>query len=144
MRLLRVVILLIVVSAARPAHGRDDHLMLPIAGALASPDASKLDPSIKLYFGRKGPFPNARSLGTWTTNKKANGFGRADKQACERAFVSAMIQLQHRARTEGGNAVIRITSYYKKIVTVSEMQYMCGAGAIMAGVAFRGEVVKLQ
>ena len=61
-----------------------------------------------------------------------------------RAFMSAMLSLQQRARTEGGNAVIGITKCYKKIVTESETQYMCGAGAIMAGVAFRGEVVKLH
>ena len=144
MRILGVLAALVLVAAARPAHGRDDHLMLPIADALASPDAGKLDPGIKLYFGKASPAWIARSLGTWTTNKKANAFGRDDKQACERAFVSAMIQLQQRARAEGGDAVIGITSYYKKIVTESETQYMCGAGAIMAGVAFRAQVVKLQ
>jgi uncharacterized protein YbjQ (UPF0145 family) len=134
---------LVLVSAALPARGRDDHLMLPISEALASPDAAKLDPGIRLFFGKARPAV-ARSIGTWTTNKKANAFGRADKVACERAFASAMISLQQRARAEGGNAVIGITSYYKKIVTESDTKYMCGAGAIMAGVAFRGEVVKLH
>jgi uncharacterized protein YbjQ (UPF0145 family) len=143
MRMLGVVSVLLLISAARPAYGRDDHLMFPIADALASPDATKLDPGIKLFFGKARPAV-ARSMGTWTTNKKANAFGRADKQACERAFASAMISLQKRARAEGGDAVIGITSYYKKIVTVSDTEYMCGAGAIMAGVAFRGEVVRLH
>ena len=144
MRILGLVAVLLLVSAARPAHGRDDHLMLPIADAFESPDASKLDPGIKMFFGKARPSSVTRSIGTWTTNKKANAFGKSDKEACERAFMSAMLSLQQRARTEGGNAVIGITSYYKKIVTESETQYMCGAGAIMAGVAFRGEVVKLH
>jgi hypothetical protein len=138
-----VAAVLLLALAAQPARGRDDHLMLPIADALASSDAAKFDPAIKLYFGKKRPAV-ARSIGTWTTNQKANGFARSDKTACERAFASAVLSLQKRAREEGGDAVIGITSYYKKIVTVSDTEYMCGAGAIMSGVAFRGEVVKLK
>ncbi len=141
MRILGVVALAVLASAG-PAFGRDDHLMLPIKDALASPDASKLDPGVKLYFGHQKPSVS-KSLGTFTTNKKANGFGKEDKVACERAFISAMIALQERARKQGGNAVVGIASYYKKIVKVSDKEYMCGAGALMAGVAFRGEVVKL-
>ncbi len=142
MRRLGVLAVLTILALARPALGRDDHLMLPIKDALASPDASKLDPGVKLYFGHAKPSVS-KSFGTYTTNKKANGFGKEDKVACERAFASAMISLQQRARQLGGNAVVGITSYYKKIVTVSDTKYMCGAGAMVAGVAFRGEVVKL-
>jgi hypothetical protein len=142
MRRLGFLAVLTILAVARPALGRDDHMMLPIKDALASPDANKLDPGVKLYFG--GAKPSAsRSLGTFTTNKKASGVGKDDKAACERAFISAMIALQDRARRQGGNAVVGITSYYKKIVKVSDKQYMCGAGNLMAGVAFRGEVVKL-
>ncbi len=144
MRILGLVAVLLLVAAARSAHGRDDHLMLPIADALKSPDASKLDPRIKMFFGKARPSSVARSLGTWITNKKANAFGKSDKEACERAFMSAMVSLQQRARAAGGNAVIGITSYYKKIVAENATHYMCGAGAIVAGVAFRGEVVKLN
>ncbi len=142
MRRLGFLAVLTILAVARPALGRDDHLMLPIKDALGSPDASKLDPGVKLYFGHSKPAVS-KSLGTFTTNKKANGFGKEDKVACERAFISAMIALQERARKQGGNAVVGIASYYKKIVTVSDKEYMCGAGALMAGVAFRGEVVKL-
>ncbi len=143
MRTIGIAAVLLLVAAARPAEGRDDHLMFPIKDALASKDAAKLDPTIKLFFGKSRPAV-AKTIGTWTTNKKANGFGKGDKEACERAFASAMIALQQRARAEGGDAVVGITSYYKKIVTVSDREYMCGAGSLMAGVAFRGEVVKLH
>ncbi|HEX9051417.1 MAG TPA: excinuclease ATPase subunit [Anaeromyxobacter sp.] len=142
MRRLGFLAVLTILAVARPALGRDDHLMLPIKDALASPDAAKLDPGVKLYFGHARPSAS-RSLGTYTTNKKTNGFGKDDKVACERAFISAMLALQQRARAQGGNAVVGIASYYKKIVTASDKEYMCGAGAIVVGVAFRGEVVKL-
>jgi uncharacterized protein YbjQ (UPF0145 family) len=142
MRRLGFLAVLTILAVARPALGRDDHLMLSIKDALASPDAAKLDPGVKLYFGHAKPAV-AKSLGTFTTNQKSNGFGKEDKVACERAFISAMLQLQKRARAQGGNAVVGIASYYKKIVTVSDKQYMCGAGAMVVGVAFRGEMAKL-
>ncbi|KAB2843316.1 MAG: excinuclease ABC subunit A, partial [Burkholderiales bacterium] len=50
---------------------------------------------------------------------------------------------QERARELGGNAVINIKSYYKKDLRVSRSEYLCGAGATVAGVTFKGTVVKL-
>mgnify|MGYP003560680286 FL=1 len=55
-----------------------------------------------------------------------------------------MLSLQARAVQEGGNAVIKITSYYKRNVFSSTSEFECGAGALMVGVALRGEVVKLK
>ena len=43
----------------------------------------------------------------------------------------------------GGNAIINLTSYYKKKEVVDNERYECHAGNIIAGVALRGEVVKL-
>jgi uncharacterized protein YbjQ (UPF0145 family) len=59
-------------------------------------------------------------------------------------MLSALIQLQERARREGGNAVINIKSYYKKQTFSSESQFECHAGNIMAGVALKGDIVKLR
>lgn len=126
------------------AHARDEHLTLPIKEALESPAAqSKLDKGVKLYFGQqKHPKP-AKTLGEWKTNKKTNAFNKSDKEACEWVFLSAVLELQERARKEGGNAVINIRSNYKSHEKSSEMEYTCGAGGLMAGVAFKGTVVKL-
>lgn len=123
---------------------RDSQKMYPLYDALNTPAAKqKLDPNVKLYFGKQS-HPNVeKNIGEWGTNKKTNAFGKSDKNACEWAFLSAAITLQERAKTEGGNAVINIMSNYKNIETSSETEYMCGAGAIMAGVALKGEVVKL-
>lgn len=54
-----------------------------------------------------------------------------------------MLSLQARALREGGDAVI-IHSYYKGNTFISSTEYECGAGAILAGVALVGEVIKLK
>jgi len=126
------------------ATARDEHLSLPLKDALETPSAqSKLDKGVKLYFGKqKHPKP-VKTLGEWKTNKKTNAFNKSDKEACEWVFLSAALELQERARKEGGNAVINIRSNYKSHEKSSETEYTCGAGGLMAGVALKGNVVRL-
>ena len=78
------------------------------------------------------------------SNKKTNAFGKSDKEACEWVFLSAMLSFQDRIAKEGGNAVVNIRSYYKKNEIRSSTEFECGAGAIMAGVTFLGDVVTLE
>ena len=59
-------------------------------------------------------------------------------------FLSAVLALQERARAEGGNAVINIKSNYKDHLTESATEFTCGAGALIAGVALKGDVVTLK
>jgi uncharacterized protein YbjQ (UPF0145 family) len=54
-----------------------------------------------------------------------------------------VLELQERARKEGGNAVINIKSNYRNEERASATQYTCGAGAVIAGVALKGDVVTL-
>ena len=126
------------------AYARDDHNIYPLEDALNTPEAKgKLDPSIRLYFGKQ-KYPKVLSeFGEWKTNKKTNAFNKSDKEACEWVFLSAVLELQERAQKEGGNAVVGIKSNYKNIERSSETEYMCGNGALMSGVALKGTVVKL-
>ena len=55
-----------------------------------------------------------------------------------------MMSFQDRAKQMGGDAVIKIESYYRKNTIKSATEYECGSGGLMSGVTFRGEVVKLQ
>ncbi|MBP9713929.1 MAG: excinuclease ABC subunit A [Sterolibacterium sp.] len=129
---------------ATPAVARDTRLMLELNSALAAPDAqSKLDKNIPLFFGEQKHPGVVKELGEWGTNKKTNAFGKSDQKACDWAFLSAVLELQERARKEGGDAVVNIKSNYKSELTSSDTQYMCGAGSLMAGVALKGAVVKL-
>jgi uncharacterized protein YbjQ (UPF0145 family) len=54
-----------------------------------------------------------------------------------------MLQLQKRARDLGANAVINIVSNYNNVEFSSETEFECHAGAIMAGVALKGDFVKV-
>ena len=123
---------------------RDDHTMFPLEDALQTQAAKdKLDPEIKLYVGAQKYPKVTKEFGEWKTNKKTNGFNKSDKEACEWTFISAMLEMQERAKKEGGNAVISIKSNYKNIERSSETEYMCGSGAVISGVAFKGKIVKL-
>lgn len=127
------------------AQARDDHNMYPISDALKTSAAEeKLDKNTRLFFGDQKTPGIARRIGEWGTNKKTNAFNKTDREACEWTFLSAVLELQERARKEGGNAVINIKSNYKNHLTSSATEYMCGNGALMAGVALKGTVVKLK
>jgi len=141
----RLLLSVLAASLSYPAFARDDVNTFPIKDALENAAAqSKLDKDVKLFFGaQKHPKP-AKTLGEWKTNKKTNAFGKSDKEACEWVFLGAVLELQERAKKEGGDAVVAIKSNYKNHEHSSEANYTCGAGALMAGVALKGTVVKLS
>jgi len=128
------------------AAGRDDHLKLPIQGALEKGQSFKdtVGTDIKLYWGTQKTPAIDRKMGEFTSNKKTNAANKSDQDACDLAFISAVIGLQQRARKEGGNAVVNIRSVYRNEDSDSPTEYVCGAGRIIAGVALRGTVVKLK
>lgn len=85
-----------------------------------------------------------KDFGEFRTSKKTNAFMKSDAEACQWVFASALIALRDRAIKEGGNAVINIKSNYGDNMTSSNETFQCGAGAIMAGVALVGTVVKIE
>lgn len=131
-------------SVAWPVHARDTKYLLPIAAALEVKDAKdKLDGTVKFFFGNQETPKVLTKLSTDVTNQKTNAVGKSDEKACNWVFLSAMIQLEKRAKQLGANAVVNIVSYYQKNVMSSPTEFECHAGAIMAGVALRGEFVKI-
>ncbi len=127
------------------ASARDTKHMYPISEAFDSPDYNeKLGTDVKFYFGAQAHPAVAKNLGEYTTNKKTNNFHKVDKKSCEWVLLSALLTLKERALAEGGNAVINIRSFYKKNEVSSETEFECHAGKMMAGVALKGEVVRLQ
>ena len=85
-------------------HARDTRLRISIEEAMTTPDAeSKLNAGIRFFFGDQEHPEIERQLGTYTSNKKTNAFGKSDQKACKWAILSAMITFQERAITEGGN-----------------------------------------
>lgn len=130
--------------SAMAVEARDSRAMYSLSEALSTEAAkSKLNQDVRFYFGKQSHPRAAKKFGEVMTNKKTNAFNKTDKGACEWAFLSAMISFQKRAIAEGGDAVINIRSYYKRKEISSESEFECGAGKIIAGVTFLGEIVKL-
>lgn len=131
--------------AAAAAQARDTVYKLKIDEVLRNPESkAKLGDDVALYFGDRKPTNVAQNFGDHVTNNKTNSFGKPDEEACRWAMLSALLELQERAHQQGGNAVINIVSYYKKTTYSSQTEYDCHAGALLAGVALKGTVVKLK
>lgn len=125
------------------ANARDTHHKFPIQTALEQPAAKdKLDSDIQYYFADQKHPKVAKDFGEYATNKKTNAFGKDDDEACRWVFLSAMLELQERARKLGADGVINIRSNYKNNEFSSQTEYECGAGFLMAGVALKGDFVK--
>jgi uncharacterized protein YbjQ (UPF0145 family) len=130
-------------GVASTAQARDTDYKLKIDEVLQDPDfQGRLASDVKFYFGPQKA-PEGKNLGSFVTNKKTNSVGKPDEVACRWAMLSALIELQERAKKEGGNAVVSVVSYYKKDEFSSATEYECHAGNIIAGVALKGTVVKL-
>jgi uncharacterized protein YbjQ (UPF0145 family) len=143
MKALLLTALLVVVSM--PALARDTRHTFQYKNAMSTDEAkSKLSQGIKFFFGKQKSPSVRREIGTFVANRKTNASNKSDERACQWAFLSAMISLQQRAVREGGNAVIKIHSYYKKNTDIDSTKFECGAGTFVAGVALRGTVVVLK
>ncbi|OIO74041.1 MAG: hypothetical protein AUJ57_03245 [Zetaproteobacteria bacterium CG1_02_53_45] len=127
------------------AEARKDIGDYSIKDALSRSDGQeKMKDDIALYFGSQKHPKAIESFGEFSTNKKTNAFNKSDKMACEWAFLSAIIQLQTKAASLGGNAVINIKSNYDRDESSSSKTFKCAAGSIIAGVALKGTVVKIR
>jgi uncharacterized protein YbjQ (UPF0145 family) len=131
-------------AASFSATAADKMLKFPIADALAANDAqSRLGDSVKFYFADQ-PTPKVLSkITSDKTSQRTNGFGKSADKACNWVFLSAMLALQKRAHEVGANAVINIVSNFKDVEMASQTEFECADGAIMAGVALKGDFVKI-
>lgn len=125
-------------------QARDTKLILPVKDALnyvGKKGSAKevLDPGIALVFGKGGGNIIRSGL---VSNKKTNGFGKSDEEACHWAFLSAVKAFQESARDAGATKVVNLVSYYKKHEFKSTTEYECHAGAFVVGVALKGDLAK--
>lgn len=133
-------------SAVVPAQARDTKMMLPIAGAMAENDAkSRLGDDVQFVFGDQKPVGKVlENLGSDKTSQKTNSVGKSAQTSCNWAFLSAMLQLKKRANALGANAIVNIQSNYKNEPFSSTTEFECHDGAIMTGVAFKADFVRLE
>ena len=132
-------------SVANYVYARNTLHNLKIEEALEiGRDRGVILDNVRLFFaGQQHPAVD-KTYGEFGTNKKTNAFNKSDEKACQWVFFSAIKSLQERALKEGGNAVINIISNYKGNEFSSATEFQCGAGALIAGVALKGTVVKLK
>ncbi|MDI2593362.1 excinuclease [Pseudomonas sp. 681] len=128
------------------SQARDTAVYLPFDQAVASAIATgKIDGSVKFYLAGNKPTGNVTIVSPGAvTNKKTNAFNKSDQVACEWVVQSAIIALHQAAKSAGANAVTDIVSFYKSNERKDPKTYECHAGAIMAGVALKGDLAKVQ
>ena len=144
MRGLPFVVALVAVAGVQGAQARDTEYNLPIAEAMQDAELKKnLGSDVAFYFSGQPTPAVAKTFGEFVTNMKTNSVGRPDIVACRWAMMSALLQLRERAKELGADAVVDIVSYYKKNTKASATDYVCHAGAVVAGVALKGTFVKV-
>jgi uncharacterized protein YbjQ (UPF0145 family) len=146
-RLLRTLLLTaaaVLACTATAVQARDTKLLLPIAEAMTQIDDAYPDRRMVMFFFGDQKYPKVTAkLGGDVSDRKTNAFGRADETACNWVFLSSLMTLEQEAEDAGANAVINIVSYYKKNEMSSSTLFECHAGTIMAGVALKGDFVKI-
>ncbi len=142
----RPVLSLAVLLAVSPvALAADEILMMPIRPALESVDGrATIEGDVKFFFGKNRPARVAHQYGNFVTNSKVHVFGRSTGEACNMVFINALEDLQKRARTIGANAVVGVVSYFRRREVSSDDSYECNLGSVVAGVALKGDLVKVD
>lgn len=125
--------------AAMPALARNNAVTVTLQSVLDMPEAQgKLDGTIKFYLAG-APTPKVvKSFGEDTSNAKTNAFNKSPEEACRWNALSALMKLQEKARHDGANAVVGITSYSEKMPFTSATDIQCSDGAFLAGIALKG------
>lgn len=128
------------------SQARDTALYLPFDKVVQQMQAEKkLDGSVKFYLAGVKPHGKVKVVSAnAVTNKKTNAFNKSDEAACEWALQSALLTLQDAARKANANAVTNIASYYKKNERKDASTYECHAGAVIAGVALKGDLARVD
>lgn len=141
----KALVLALALAMTMPALARDSEHMFDIQEALAANDAkNRLGDQVKFYFGDQAHPSVARTISEVVANRKTNAFGKGDLEACQWVFLSSMLALRDAALERGADAVINIESYYKKNAVSDAESFECHAGNVVAGVALKGDLVKLK
>ncbi|MCL6711057.1 excinuclease ATPase subunit [Pseudoxanthomonas sp. z9] len=138
---------LLTLSIAAPnAFAGDTRLELPLQDLIDSPQAKEagIDGSVRFYLSGQAHPAVVSRMGEDVSNKKTNGVGKSDVESCRWVALSVLKAFQESAKARGANAVVDITSYFKKNEFKSPTNYECYAGNIMSGVALKGTYAKVK
>ena len=127
-----------------PLEAKDRKVMMPIDRAMQSPEfREKVGKKVQFHFGNPAKAPGGASFGYGTADLKTNILDKTDEQACQRVFLSCLIALRKTADSLRTDAVIGISSMYNGEEMSSDSLYECHLGSVAAGVALRGNFVKV-
>lgn len=129
---------------AAVSHARDEALQFSVEVALNSALAKQKVRGVPLYMAGQWHQAVVRDMGVFKSNKATRAVGRSDQEACNVAFLSAIISLQERAISEGGDAVVDIRSVTTPVNVTNAMEFGCRAGNAIAHVALEGRVVSFK
>jgi len=106
--------------------------------------AGVLDGSVRFYLAGANVLGTVNRQNETITNQKTNAFGKSDATACDHVLRSALLRLQQAAKNAGANAVVDIVSFYKRNEYRDAQNYECHAGGVLAGVALKGTIARIQ
>ena len=141
---LGIVLALALAVVASRASGRETFHDLDVRTAAASSVGRARLLDVAFYMKGQAHPAVAQDLGEYRSNRRTNAFNKSDQEACEIAFLSAVIVFQKRAKAMGGNAVVDLKSITKGKELESATQYRCIAGNVVANVALSGRVVRFK
>jgi uncharacterized protein YbjQ (UPF0145 family) len=130
--------------AASPAGARSTFHDFGVKAARESETGKAKLLEVPFYMAGQKHRGIAKDFGLSTANRRTNAFGKSDEEACQVAFLSAVIALQSRAQQLGGNAIVDVKSTTKHNDLSSSSQYRCAAGNVVANVVLTGRIVKLK
>ncbi len=136
MKKINMVLLLISFIMVENSFANDKMQKYSIKKALSDKRSNgNVDRKVRLKFGDK-----RHSGKTWTAIRRTFAMNKSAEEACNRAFLSAIIALQDRAKKQGKRSVVDIYSYHKKKKYSSSSRFECEKGAMMCAVTLRGRV----
>jgi hypothetical protein len=150
---LRCVLATLLLAASGVAAARNDRLLLPIEPAMRTNGTrAMLAADIPLRFGAASNTSGesayvqvhavADPFGSGNPSTGAGRQRRADEVVCLDAFRKALVDLQQKARQQGGTAVVGIVSNYNNTVMDSREVYECHIGHSRGVVDLKGVVAR--
>lgn len=135
---------LVAIFVSPTALAREDLSTFTVKYARENVDQSRVLTNISWHMAGEKHRRVAQSYEVASTTKSTNAAFKSDEVACARAFMSAIIQLQTRARNLGGDGVIDIKSHVDSRTFDEGDIFGCKAGNIVAHVSLTGTPVKFK
>ena len=127
-----------------PAAARNDKYTFPMQSTLDSPAfAQQVGTSVKFVFGN-APAPTGTRIADYVENERQHFHDRTEEVACRDTFIEALADLRDKATNMGGDAVVGVVSYFRKVTFSSPTDFECHAGSNGVFVTLMGTIVKTQ